>query len=185
MSLCFNAKEKLCCSTESKYCIHFFYFAKFQLFVFPLTRQPRQPMSVHCLPVMETCFHCGRQIFLLPTHVVLLLLPVLLASRCTASLQAAKTEHAAIILWDLSSWRLACKLESHSLTVTQIEFSHSGQFLLSVSRDRTWTVFRRASGNCRDSSGMAFNFRFMEQIVETFDAFCIQFYTYSCLDVLC
>ncbi|XP_078357797.1 elongator complex protein 2-like isoform X6 [Oculina patagonica] len=63
----------------------------------------------------------------------------LLASACKAS----KPEHAALILWDTATWRQICSLPSHALTVTQMAFDHSGQRLLSVSRDRCWSVFKR------------------------------------------
>ncbi|XP_068708874.1 elongator complex protein 2-like isoform X1 [Montipora foliosa] len=63
----------------------------------------------------------------------------LLASACKAS----KAEHAAIILWNTETWRQVCSLASHTLTVTQMSFDHSGQRLLSVSRDRCWSVFKR------------------------------------------
>ncbi|XP_073239641.1 elongator complex protein 2-like [Porites lutea] len=63
----------------------------------------------------------------------------LLASACKAS----KPEHAALILWDTATWRQLCSLSSHTLTVTQIAFDHSGHRLLSVSRDRCWSVFKR------------------------------------------
>jgi len=57
--------------------------------------------------------------------------------------QATRPEQAAIVLWDTLTWRPVCKLESHALTVTQLAFSHDGRLLLSVSRDRTWTLFTR------------------------------------------
>ena len=48
-----------------------------------------------------------------------------------------------LILWDTETWRQVCSLASHALTVTQMAFDHGGQRLLSVSRDRCWSVFKR------------------------------------------
>jgi len=56
--------------------------------------------------------------------------------------QAAKMEHAAVLLWDVSTWQVIGRLEAHSLTVTQLLFSHSGEYLLSTSRDRTWSLYK-------------------------------------------
>ncbi|XP_025093831.1 elongator complex protein 2-like isoform X2 [Pomacea canaliculata] len=67
----------------------------------------------------------------------------LLASSC----KAAKAEHAKILLWDTSMWRTVGCLEGSTLTVTQMAFSPSGQFLLAVSRDRTWSLYK-----CADSA---------------------------------
>ena len=48
---------------------------------------------------------------------------------------------AEIWLWHVNTWRVAGRLQSHTLTVTQLEFSHDNRFLLSVSRDRHFSVF--------------------------------------------
>ncbi|XP_036422308.1 elongator complex protein 2 [Colossoma macropomum] len=61
------------------------------------------------------------------------------ASACKAS----KAEHAAILLWSASSWKQLQALPCHSLTVTQMAFSQDGRLLLAVSRDRTWSLWRR------------------------------------------
>lgn len=65
----------------------------------------------------------------------------IIASACKAN----NTEHASIILWNATTGELIQKLPSHQLTVTQLEFSPNNQYLLSVSRDRRWTIFQRSN----------------------------------------
>ncbi|RUS29085.1 WD40-repeat-containing domain protein [Jimgerdemannia flammicorona] len=68
----------------------------------------------------------------------------LVASACKAALP----EHAIIRLFETSKWKeLPNPLASHSLTVTQTKFSHDDRFLLSVSRDRLWSLFERVLGD--------------------------------------
>ncbi|KAK9118606.1 hypothetical protein Scep_016699 [Stephania cephalantha] len=61
----------------------------------------------------------------------------LVASSCKA--QSAKV--AEIWLWQVGSWKAVGRLQSHSLTVTMLGFSHDDSFLLAVSRDRQFSVF--------------------------------------------
>ncbi|KAJ0095654.1 hypothetical protein Patl1_15093 [Pistacia atlantica] len=61
----------------------------------------------------------------------------LVASSC----KAQSTAVAEIWLWEVGSWKAVGRLQSHSLTVTQMEFSHDDNLLLSVSRDRQFSVF--------------------------------------------
>ncbi|XP_037823649.1 probable elongator complex protein 2 [Lucilia sericata] len=63
----------------------------------------------------------------------------LLASSCKSS----NAEHAQIILWNTATWKQIQKLSGHQLTVTQMRFSPNGEYLLSVSRDRRWSLFKR------------------------------------------
>lgn len=60
-----------------------------------------------------------------------------LASSC----RATNEQHAQVILWDTSTWKQIQKLPSHQLTVTQMKFSPNKRWLLTVSRDRRWTLF--------------------------------------------
>lgn len=62
----------------------------------------------------------------------------ILASAC----KATTLEHAEIILWNTSTWKILQRLRSHKLTVTQMKFSFDCKRLLSVSRDRRWTMFQ-------------------------------------------
>ena len=58
--------------------------------------------------------------------------------------QASKPEHAVIRVWDSENWRQVATLPHHSLTVTQLAFSHSGEYLLAVSRDRCWSLWKQS-----------------------------------------
>ncbi|TPX33763.1 hypothetical protein SmJEL517_g03433 [Synchytrium microbalum] len=65
-----------------------------------------------------------------------------LASSC----KAAKPEHAGIRIWSTSTWREICSpLMSHSLTVTGIKFSYDDRYILTVGRDRMWSLFVKST----------------------------------------
>ncbi|KAJ6642507.1 Elongator complex protein 2 [Pseudolycoriella hygida] len=64
-----------------------------------------------------------------------------LASSCKSS----NLEHAQVILWNTTTWKQHQKLASHQLTVTQMKFSPNNQYLLTVSRDRRWSLFENVS----------------------------------------
>ncbi|KAF5402673.1 Elongator complex protein 2 [Paragonimus heterotremus] len=69
---------------------------------------------------------------------------MLIASACVATKQI----HACIILWNgLADWAIHQRLVHHQLTVTQMSWSHDGQHLLAVSRDRTWSVWSPEQAN--------------------------------------
>ncbi|KAI1304905.1 putative elongator complex protein 2 [Halotydeus destructor] len=65
-----------------------------------------------------------------------------LASSC----KATKAEHASLILWKKEqNYTQYQTLPGHQLTVTSIKFSPNDQFIVSVSRDRTWTLHEKSS----------------------------------------
>ncbi len=58
--------------------------------------------------------------------------------------QAQAAQFAAVWLWRIADWTPAGQpMEAHSLTVTQMAFSSTGQHLLTVSRDRTFAIWER------------------------------------------
>lgn len=57
--------------------------------------------------------------------------------------KATSADQAKIILWDTLTWNIITKLEGHQLTVTQMSFSPDDTYLLSVSRDRKWCLFKK------------------------------------------
>ena len=61
----------------------------------------------------------------------------ILASACKSQTK----EHSRVFLWDLTNKQKIQSLEFHSLSVTDISFSHNDQFLLTVSRDRSWCLY--------------------------------------------
>ncbi|TID18505.1 WD40 repeat-like protein [Venturia nashicola] len=66
----------------------------------------------------------------------------LIATSCRAS----SIDHAIIRIYETKEWReIKPPLKAHSLTVTGLEFSADSQYLLSVGRDRQWTIFERGS----------------------------------------
>lgn len=66
-------------------------------------------------------------------------------------LKASLAEYASIRIWDTFFWTQVALLTKHTLTVTQLSFSHSGNRLLAVSRDRLWSLWEfdmSSDGKC-------------------------------------
>ncbi|RKP10931.1 WD40-repeat-containing domain protein [Thamnocephalis sphaerospora] len=63
-----------------------------------------------------------------------------LATAC----KAASPEHAILRIFDTQTWKeLPSKLAAHTLTVTKARFAHNDRWLLTVSRDRSWALYKR------------------------------------------
>jgi elongator complex protein 2 len=64
----------------------------------------------------------------------------LIATACKAS----SIDHAVIRLYETKEWKeLPNPLTAHSLTITGMQWSPDDQYLLSVGRDRIWSIFQR------------------------------------------
>jgi elongator complex protein 2 len=64
----------------------------------------------------------------------------LVATACKAS----SIDHATIRIYETREWReIKPPLKAHSLTVTDLAFSPDDHYLLSVGRDRQWSLFAR------------------------------------------
>ncbi|KAI8394027.1 WD40-repeat-containing domain protein [Radiomyces spectabilis] len=62
--------------------------------------------------------------------------------------KAANPEHAVVRLFNTSNWKeVPTKIAAHTLTVTRARFSHNDKWLLTVSRDRMWSLSERQEGN--------------------------------------
>ncbi|XP_076053980.1 elongator complex protein 2 [Oratosquilla oratoria] len=83
-------------------------------------------------------------------------------SLLASSARAAQAVHANVILWDSKTWRQIDSLSSHQLTVTQLAFSPDDQYLLSVSRDRTWTIYKKKSRVPTSESSLDFTYAKMQ-----------------------
>lgn len=57
--------------------------------------------------------------------------------------KSKKTKYSNIFVWAIDSLNPICQLPAHDYTVHQMEFSPDDQYLLSVSRDRQFSVFQR------------------------------------------
>uniref|UniRef100_A0A8C9T233 Elongator complex protein 2 n=1 Tax=Scleropages formosus TaxID=113540 RepID=A0A8C9T233_SCLFO len=86
-------------------------------------------------PEVQKLYGHGFEIFCLASNSA----RTVVASACKAS----RAEHAAILLWSTRTWRQLQTLMLHTLTVTQMAFSPDCRFLLAVSRDRTWSLWKQ------------------------------------------
>lgn len=67
----------------------------------------------------------------------------LIATACKAS----SPEHAGIRFYSSRTWKpVGAVLAGHALTITRVRFSRSDEWVVSVSRDRTWRVWGRREG---------------------------------------
>jgi len=62
-----------------------------------------------------------------------------------SSCKSQSAEHSTILIWDAIKLTLITKLQAHNLTVVDLKFSQDSTWLLSVSRDRQWALFKRDS----------------------------------------
>lgn len=71
-----------------------------------------------------------------------------IASAC----RAHTPDQAGVRLFDAKTWKQTPNpLVSHTLTVTKVKFSHNDKYLLSISRDRLWSLFERVANGDEDA----------------------------------
>lgn len=58
--------------------------------------------------------------------------------------RATSPDHATLRLYDMSTYKEIGQLAGHNLTVTKARFSPDDQYLLSVSRDRSWCLYGKS-----------------------------------------
>ncbi|KAJ3064680.1 Elongator subunit elp2, partial [Rhizoclosmatium hyalinum] len=64
-----------------------------------------------------------------------------------SSSKATSPEHAVVRVWSTETWKESQPpLVAHSLTVTTIQFSNSGEFILTAGRDRMWVLWKHVDG---------------------------------------
>ncbi|XP_043668113.1 probable elongator complex protein 2 [Vespula pensylvanica] len=97
----------------------------------PLTEE--ELMQDTLWPELQKLYGHGYEIFSMAARYD----GVLLATAC----RSTSPEYSTIILWDTKIWSQIQKLSFHQLTVTQLSFSPNGKYLLSVSRDRRWSLY--------------------------------------------
>lgn len=101
---------------------------------------PAPLLALTLWPEVEKLYGHGYELLHVSTHPRL----ELVASTC----KATDASHAVVRLFDAAErFRpMLPPLAGHTLSVTRTSFSPDGRFLLSVSRDRSWRVFRRVDG---------------------------------------
>lgn len=106
---------------------------------FNFSEPPRddQLLKYSLFPEIQKLYGHGFEVFTVTSNHS----QTLIATSCKASHE----EHATILIWDTIEWHLRSTIKAHQLTVTQLSFSPNDQFLLSVSRDRSWNLYKKLS----------------------------------------
>ena len=66
-----------------------------------------------------------------------------------AAIQARDARAAVVFLWETTRYSIIQRLEGHSLSVLQMEFSPDNKYLLTVSKDRQFCLFQKADDSAR------------------------------------
>jgi elongator complex protein 2 len=61
--------------------------------------------------------------------------------------KAQSEKHSKLFLWDTKKNTLLAKLDGHTLTIVQIEFSADDRYILTVSRDRSWCLYEKENNS--------------------------------------